>query len=192
MTQPDIGNRLKSLRESYKLSQRQLAQRAGVTNGQISMIEQNKISPSVSSLKKILDGFPMTLSEFFTDAGSTSPQTFFRADELVEIGTRAIHGPGVTESKLSLMRVGGAGAGNLMMLKETYKPGADTGKRLYSHEAEEAGIVVSGQIEVTVEDEVAVLGPGDAYAFNSRRPHRFRNIGKEVCILISACTPPTF
>lgn len=192
MTQPDIGNRLKSLRESYKLSQRQLAQRAGVTNGQISMIEQNKISPSVSSLKKILDGFPMTLSEFFADGESMSPQTFFRAADLVEIGTRAIHGPEATESKLSLLRVGGAGASNLMMLKETYQPGADTGKRLYSHEAEEAGIVVSGQIEVTVEDEVAVLGPGDAYAFNSRRPHRFRNTGKEVCILISACTPPTF
>lgn len=192
MTQPDIGSRLKMLREIHKLSQRQLAQRAGVTNGQISMIEQNKISPSVSSLKKILDGFPMTLSEFFADGESSTPQIFFRAAELVEIGTRAIHGPDATESKLSLLRVGGPGASNLMVLKETYQPGADTGRRLYSHDAEEAGIIVSGQIEITVENEVAVLGPGDAYAFSSRRPHRFRNTGKEVCILISACTPPTF
>lgn len=192
MAQPEIGNRLRSLRESHKLSQRQLARRAGVTNGQISMIEQNKISPSVSSLKKILDGFPMSLSDFFAEGESTAARTFFRADDLVEIGTRAIHGPDATETKLSLLRVGGPGAGNLMMLKETYRPGADTGKRLYSHEAEEAGIVVSGRIEVTVGDEVAVLGPGDAYIFNSRRPHRFRNTGKEVCILISACTPPTF
>lgn len=168
------------------------ALRARVANGQISMIEQNRTSPSVSSLKKILDGFPMTLAEFFADGQAPAPQTFFRAEDLVEIGTRAVCGPGATESKLSLPRVGGADAGNLMMLKETYQPGADTGKRLYSHEAEEAGIIVSGRIEVTVEDEVAVLEPGDAYAFNSRRPHRFRNTGKEVCILISACTPPTF
>lgn len=192
MTQPDIGSKLRTLRQKYNLSQRQLAQRAGVTNGQISMIEQNKISPSVSSLKKILDGFPTSLSDFFASDVSEGPKTFYRKDELIEIGTRAIHGPDATEAKLSLLRVGRPGENNLMMLKETYQPGADTGKRLYSHDAEEAGIIISGQIEITVEDESAVLGPGDAYVFDSKRPHRFRNKGPDICILISACTPPTF
>ncbi|MGL4320431.1 MAG: cupin domain-containing protein, partial [Paracoccaceae bacterium] len=37
-----------------------------------------------------------------------------------------------------------------------------------------------------------ILGPGDAYYFDSRLPHRFRQIGHEKCILVSACTPPTF
>ena len=50
----------------YGLSQRELAKRAGVTNGMISLIEQNRVSPSVSSLKKVLDGIPMSLAEFFT------------------------------------------------------------------------------------------------------------------------------
>ena len=48
------------------MSQRELARRAGVTNGLISLIEQNRVSPSVSSLKKVLDGVPMSLAEFFT------------------------------------------------------------------------------------------------------------------------------
>ncbi|BBN54240.1 hypothetical protein TRE132_23650 [Pseudomonas chlororaphis subsp. aurantiaca] len=62
----DTGTRLKLVRESYKLSQRELARRSGVTNATISLIEQNRVSPSVSSLKKLLEGIPMSLADFFT------------------------------------------------------------------------------------------------------------------------------
>ena len=63
----DIGGRLQEMREERGLSQRDLAARAGLTNGAISMIEQNKSSPSVASLKRLLDAIPMTLSEFFSE-----------------------------------------------------------------------------------------------------------------------------
>src|ERR1700730_4254908 len=49
-----------------------------------------------------------------------------------------------------------------------------------------------GRLEVTVDSERRILGPGDAYYFESRRPHRFRCVGAKPCELISACTPPTF
>ena len=45
---------------------------------------------------------------------------------------------------------------------------------------------------VTVGDHVRVLGPGEAYYFESRVPHRFRNVGDEEAVLVSANTPPTF
>ncbi|HEY8509808.1 MAG TPA: helix-turn-helix domain-containing protein, partial [Steroidobacteraceae bacterium] len=86
----DVGARLRSVRISFGLSQRALARRAGVTNGLISLIEQNRVSPSVSSLKKVLDGVPMSLAEFFTLDLTGSPQTFFSADELVELGNEQV------------------------------------------------------------------------------------------------------
>jgi mannose-6-phosphate isomerase-like protein (cupin superfamily) len=45
---------------------------------------------------------------------------------------------------------------------------------------------------VHVGDVTRLLGPGDAYYFESRRLHRFRNAGDEVCEVVSACTPPSF
>jgi mannose-6-phosphate isomerase-like protein (cupin superfamily) len=63
---------------------------------------------------------------------------------------------------------------------------------MLSHEAEEGGIVLEGRLEVTVGNQVRTLSPGDAYRFNSRLSHRFRNTGSEDCIVISACTPPSF
>jgi mannose-6-phosphate isomerase-like protein (cupin superfamily) len=47
-------------------------------------------------------------------------------------------------------------------------------------------------LELTVADQVRILSAGDAYLFNSRLPHRFRNTGNEECVVVSACTPPTF
>ena len=80
----------------------------------------------------------------------------------------------------------------LQILKERYEPGADTGRVPLSHEGEEGGIVLSGRLEVTVDAERRILGPGDAYSFDSRRPHRFRCVGPNACEVVSACTPPTF
>src|ERR1700741_5668408 len=86
----DVGARLRSVRTSFGLSQRALARRAGVTNGLISLIEQNRVSPSVSSLKKVLDGVPMSLAEFFTLDLSDAPQAFFGTEELGELGNAPV------------------------------------------------------------------------------------------------------
>ena len=53
-------------------------------------------------------------------------------------------------------------------------------------------MIVQGQVEITVGDRVKVLGPGEAYYFESRTPHRFRNVGSDDAIIVSANTPPTF
>tara|TARA_B100000809_G_scaffold265571_1_gene324825 strand:- start:5055 stop:5543 length:489 start_codon:yes stop_codon:yes gene_type:complete len=61
-----VGARILQLRSLIGLSQRELAKRAGMTNSVISTIEQDKVSPSVSSLSKLLSGLGLSLSEFFS------------------------------------------------------------------------------------------------------------------------------
>ncbi len=180
----DIGTRLRTVRQIYGLTQRELARRAGVTNGAISLIEQNRVSPSISSLKKILDGVPLSLADFFTLNFSPSDNVFFTAAELTEIAF------GETIS----MRMVGRNIKNrrLQMLLETYQPGADTGDAMLRHQGEECGIIVSGCLTVTVGAQEKLLHPGDAYYFKSDIPHRFRNPGAVPCTLISANNPPSF
>src|ERR1700720_3979526 len=80
----EVGTRLRNLRQIHGLSQRELAKRAGVTNGMISLIEQGRVSPSVSSLTKVLDGLPMTLADFFTLDLAAPPQAFYPRAALAE------------------------------------------------------------------------------------------------------------
>ena len=189
----NVGGRLKAVRNANGLSQRELAKRAGVTNGLISMIEQNRSSPSVASLKRILDAVPMTFSEFFSIEYSGEEKVFYKADELREINPARVFKIDSDAAKLvSLRQVGDASQHSLQLLHEIYEPGADTGLELYTHDAEEAGLVISGEIELTVGDRKQVLTAGDAYIFDSRVPHRFHNRGDEICVIVSACTPPTF
>jgi transcriptional regulator with XRE-family HTH domain len=179
----DVGARLRALRLMHGLSQRELAKRAGVSNAIISLIEQNRSSPSVGSLKKVLDGLPISLADFFGMELTPRPQTFFAAAELAEIASGGI----------SYRQVGRDLTGRaLQILHERYEPGADTGETMLRHAAEEGAVVIHGRIEVTVGDQRRVLGPGDAYYFDSRLPHRFRNVGDEVCEIVSACAPPSF
>jgi transcriptional regulator with XRE-family HTH domain len=179
----DVGQRLRALRAEHKLSQRELAKRAGVTNSTISLIESNSTNPSVGALKRILDGVPIGLAEFFAFTPAATKKVFYRADELTEIG----------KGSISYRQVGETLVGrSLQLIRERYEIGADTGRIPLVHEGEEGAIVLSGRLEVTVGNERRVLGPGDAYYFESRRPHRFRCVGQEPCVLVSACTPPTF
>lgn len=177
----ELGARLRLARQQAGLSQRALARRAGVPNSTVSLIESGKMNPSVAALKRILEGIPIGLSEFFAFTPEAERRLFYTADELTEIGKGGV----------SLRQVGTSLAGRaLMILHETYELGADTGRSLYRHEAEEGGIVISGRIEITVGDQRKILGPGDAYYFDSRNPHRFRQVGPERCVVVSACTPP--
>ncbi len=175
----DVGKRLKQLRKIKGISQRELAKRAGVTNSTISMIEKNGVSPSVSSLKKVLAGIPISIGDFFTlDLDSMQPeQVVYRQHEQPEIGS----------NNVSLKLVGAGVKGRFMdILREVYAPGADTGPEMLQHEGQEGGIVIRGEIELTVGFDVYTLKAGDAYYFNSNRPHRFRNAGDEECEIISS------
>lgn len=181
----DVGVRLQSIRKLKGLSQRELAKRAGVTNSTISMIEKNSVSPSISSLKKVLAGIPMSLVEFFSVdfEENGAAQIVYKADELTDLSSGTVS-----------MRLVGKGhqVRALAFLDETYPPGSDTGEEMLNHEGEEAGVLVSGRLELTVGSELFILESGDSYYFESTRPHRFRNPFDEPARLISATTPANF
>lgn len=178
----ELGERLRALRKLHGLSQRELARRAGVTHATISLIEAGRVSPSVSSLKKVLDGVPVSLAEFFTVDHVSDPRIFYRADELPDMGS----------GDIAFRLVGAERSERAMnVLHESYGPGSDTGEEMLVHAGEEAGVIIRGEIELTVAGATRRLGTGDAYYFPSRLPHRFRNPGTEPCEIISANTPPS-
>jgi len=179
----EIGRRLRDIRTRVALSQRQLARQSGVANATISQIEAGKLNPTVSMLKRVLDGIPINLSEFFGDEFESGEQVFFRAGELTEIA----------DGDVSFLQVG-ANLRNksVQMIKECYQPGAGTGRHAITHDGEECGIILSGRLQVSVGEQTAILRAGEAYYFDSNQPHNFHNPGNEPCELVSACSPPTF
>ena len=109
-----LGLRLRTLRERAALSQRALAKKTGVPNSTISLIESGKMNPSVGALRRILQGIPIGMSEFFSFEIETEKTVFYAAEDLTEIG----------KGGLSLRQVGSNLYGRAMMiLQETYDVG---------------------------------------------------------------------
>ena len=178
-----VARRLRVVRQSKGLSQRQLARRAGVGSGTISSIESSSSQPSVSVLKKILDGVPMDLATFFSFELDESHASSFPKKSHVDIGT-----PGLNYFLVAANRPDR----KIQMLHEFYSPGIASGRHALSHVGEECGLIIKGKLEVTVGDETFVLERGDAYYFSSETPHKFRNVGVDDCEVVSACTPSSF
>ncbi|MER9533362.1 cupin domain-containing protein [Mesorhizobium sp. M0309] len=181
---PKIGSKLRELRRRRDLGLRELAIRSGISHSTISLLERDKMSPSIDTLGAVLDALGTTLTGFFSDLQSSLPHTpFYAAADLVEIG----------RVETISYRVIGLNHPDrqLLMLQERYAVGADSGRE-FAHAAQEAGMVISGAVEVTVGDQKKVLRPGDGYYFDSRLPHRFRNVYDRESEILSAISPPTY
>ena len=64
------GKRLSEIRQQLGLSQRRAAELSGLTHSAISTIEQDKVSPAISTLQKLLKVYGLSLSEFFANRKS--------------------------------------------------------------------------------------------------------------------------
>ena len=84
------GKRLSQIRQQLGLSQRRVAELSGLTHSAISTIEQDKVSPAISTLQKLLRVYGLSLSAFFAEPEKpTEPQIVIGSDDLIEIGSRA-------------------------------------------------------------------------------------------------------
>jgi len=179
----DLGARLRALRAEKGLSQRELARRAGVTHATLSLLERNLASPSVSSLKKVVQELGMSLSEFFSTGSRSRKSVFHRQEDFFTL----LDGP------ITMQQIGKDLQDSLLQfIVMRFEPNSDTGEQKYTHEGEEGGLIIQGQLELTVGEKTQLLEAGDAFHFDSSTPHRYRNIGKETCIVFTAGTPPSF
>jgi len=184
MEKKELGQQLQNLRRRKKMSLRSVSRATQIAASFISTLEQGKTNVSVAKLKAILDALGVSLSEFFSQ-NSQPPKVVYHKRELVEISGL---GTGVSYREVAAGRPGRA----LQFTMERYKPGAQTGDELMRYDAEEAGVVLEGTLELTVEGEVYLLGQGDAYYIDNRHPHRFKNVGKNTLVVVSAVTPANF
>ena len=183
MSEVAPGRRLSEIRLQMGMSQRRVAELSGLTHSAISTIEQDKVSPAVSTLQKLLKVYGLSLSEFFSEpVKNEEPRVVIDADELIDIGSQGV--------SLKLIHNGNPER-TLAMLLETYEPGATTGEKI-RHQGEETGTLLEGEIILTISGQSYPLKAGQSYVINTSNPHSFTNSSARPCRIISAHTPATF
>ncbi|MDQ2075692.1 helix-turn-helix domain-containing protein [Marinimicrobium sp. ABcell2] len=175
----DLGQRLKLVRELNGLSQRELARRAGVTNSNISMIEQGAVSPSVSSLARLLDAIPLSLTQFFACDPSQEPRAIYRARDL----RQDVCGASGIECAALPSEADGA---HLTMRRYRLAPGSDSGPECRSERVGLVGWLVEGELELSLGARVFALAAGDGFYLPASQPYRVRNAGTISALVFAA------
>lgn len=191
-----LGPRIREKRKEARLTLNELADKCAISTSYLSQIERDQANPSIGTLHEIATVLGVSIAHFFappTDEEQgieEAPQDQFPAAQVVRGGRRKsliYPGSGIRNELLSpdLNRA-------IQMMWVVIPPGTTTGDEPLSHEGEECGVVLQGQVEIWVGDEHHILGPGDAIYQKSTIPHRSRNIGDTDVIIVVAITPPSF
>lgn len=177
-----IGERLKRLRMSNSLTQEELASRADLTKGYISQLENDATSPSIATLKDILDVFGIGMQEFFSE--SREEEVVFGADSRVEPTNE---NDGI---RIELL-VPGAQNREMDPVLVTLAPGEEMLEQPF-HEGEEFGFLLNGKIELRLDDKRYTVKRDECFYFTSDKKHSVKNVGKTPAKILWVVTPPTF
>lgn len=180
----NIGEKIKQLRKEREMSISDLAKKAELSSGLISQIERNIVTPSIVSLWKIAQSLEVTVGYFFDEEVKPSVNPVVTRKNRKRIS--ASNNNAVYELlSTDLNR-------KIEFLYITIKVGDYSTKNFVTHEGEECGIVIKGRLMVKMVDKEYILEEGDSIYFDSTIPHRYINIGEEVCESVWAMTPPSF
>lgn len=179
-----IGSRLRELRKDRALSIQQVADRVGLSIGMISQIERGLSTPSLRSLRLLAEAMDVPVSWFFA-----SPKGHSESRHIVRRAQRRrlrVPDVGVVQELLSP-----DSASTIEIYEVTLEAGGSSGPDSYSHEGEKAGLVIEGEMQLLIGDEVHELQCGDSFHFPSTQPHRFANPGRSPSRFVWIVANPT-
>ncbi len=179
----EISEKLRALRKSRRMTLKDVADRAGCTSAYISQLEKGRANPSIATLKKIATVFEVKIVDFFLD-DDAEDEVVVRKDQRAAMGFSV--GSAIIES---LMKT--AENRRMQALYNTIRPGGGSNGE-YTHEGEEFGIVLAGELELTVDDRVYHVKEGDSFYFPSTKLHGFHNRRERDAIVVWVTSPPSF
>jgi transcriptional regulator with XRE-family HTH domain len=177
-----IGERLKRLRIINSLTQEELASRADLTKGFISQLENDATSPSIATLKDILDVFGVSMQEFFSDTTD--------AEDIVYGKDARVQASNDEKIKVELL-VPGAQNREMDPVLVTLAPGEEMDEQQF-HEGEEFGFVLLGKVQLRLDEKLHTVRKDECFYFSSDKKHSVKNIGKGTARILWVVTPPTF
>lgn len=164
-----------------------VAAAAGCSESLISKIENNKLQPSLQVLHKLCSVLKIGLGDLFNPQPEDYPVVTRAGQRSVVELDPLRRGDGIRMERVIPYAKGHLLQSNIHMVA----PGGSS-FGLISHEGEEVGYMIAGEIELFVGDKAYQLAAGDTFSFRSEIGHGYRNRGTTEARILFVNTPPTF
>lgn len=189
-----MGPLLRQAREEKGLSLRALAAKISVSPSLLSQVETGKTKPSVSTLYALVSELGISTDVLLgrqkaetnlVDVPVDSAQTFPSSRTQSFLSQRAGRFPtlemqnGVRWERLPVLD-----GTDVEALRVTYHPGGSSSieGHLMRHFGVEHVYLISGELELQIEFDVHTIHSGDAFVFDSQKPHLFSNKSDQAAV----------
>ena len=165
----EVGRHLRELRAERGISIRLLADQSGLNVNTLSLIENGRTSPSVSTLQMLATALDVPITAFFERDAPKSDIAYLKASQRRRVS--------FTHGTLEDLGTGLSLHGGQPLLV-TMKPKADSGPTPIVHTGHEFVFCLEGQLTYTIQGNLYQLDPGDSLLFAAYLPHCWCNSGK--------------
>lgn len=180
-----IGPKLRALRLKKGLGLVQLGRHTELSPALLSKIERGLLFPTLPTLLRIAMVFGVGLEHFFVADDRKPAVSVTRKDDRVALPERAdAERPAYLFESLNFPVTD-----RRMEAYFATFPGGAGRSDAHRHAGAEFIFVLSGQLQVTVEDEATLLNEGDAMHFDCGAAHSYERKGEKDCTAIVVVMP---
>jgi transcriptional regulator with XRE-family HTH domain/KaiC/GvpD/RAD55 family RecA-like ATPase len=165
----DIGGKLKEERMRVGLSQKDLADKVGLTASFLSQLENNQVSPSLSTYMQLCQALGINPGQFLEQGGEKTATPWLLRKDSVFLRTP------VREDHAKVYEV--AAGKKLSARIVVLPPGASMNRHFFYHKDEELVYIVDGNLSVTIEGREELISSGDAIYLKESFPSHWKNEG---------------
>ena len=186
-----VGEKIKRIRQQMGISAKLLANRAGISSGMLSQLENGSTQGSVETLRKIAKVLDTTIASLFSEENEMSHATAHESQLVVRKEARKKISFPDPLYKCELLVPDLQGAVECVLVE--LEPQRLTDELLpHTRGGEEIDLVISGTISVQLGEKYYLLEEGDTIRFNPKTPHKIENKSNTKASYISIITPPSF
>ncbi len=177
-----LGKKIRDLRLRRGLTVQQLAAASRLSKGFISQVENDRTSPSLSTLRDLASALQTSVAYLVVEEE--------QMPSVVRAGERPRMHVGGNASKVEVLSA--QPKRNLELLLAELPPGLTAGDKGHYHHGEECLLCLEGRVSVVCGDHHLVLETGDSCHYDGRVPHAIENVGPVTARVIIAITPAAF
>lgn len=186
-----LGSEMRQVRKARQLTLRQVADETGISLSHLSAIERGATNPSLEVVHKVARALDIEADWFFArrpGAGPMERAYVVRRPNRRNLNT--LYREDTDEIGLTDALLSSSIAGRLLMGVAEYEPQSERpGHTIYQHEGEQHGLILEGELELTLGDEQITLRQGDSFSFPTEILHNAVNRSDRPAKLIWAISP---
>lgn len=180
-----VGPKIRELRSSIKMSLQELADKIDLTPSSISQIERGLSNPSLGALRRLAKAMGVPVFYFLMEDEIDESEIIVRSNQ-----RKVLTNP---KSNVSYELLSPSLSKKMEIIYLKLEPGRESSNDYFTHEGEEACVVLSGCITVLLGETKYELKAGDNIQFNAVVPHKYINNETELeARLLFVLTPPSF